>query len=98
MGRGDHEHSGHQHNHNQTGKNIALAFWLNLSFTIIEFIGGLLTNSIAIMSDALHDLGDSLSLGIAWYFEKISKKRRDRRYTFGYKRFSKRESWLVRSF
>lgn len=43
---------------------------------------------MAILSDALHDLGDSLSLGLAWYFENLSKRGRDKRYTFGYKRFS----------
>lgn len=83
-----HNHSpGHHHVHD-TGKNIAVAFFLNLGFTIIEFIGGFMTNSISILSDAVHDLGDSLSLGIAWYFEKVSKKGRDEKFTFGYKRFS----------
>lgn len=51
-------------------------------------IGGLWTNSIAILSDALHDLGDSLSLGVAWYFAKISKKERTEKYTYGFKRYS----------
>lgn len=53
----------HDHSHNQTGKNLKLAFFLNLGFTILEFIGGIYVNSIAIVSDAVHDLGDSLSLG-----------------------------------
>ncbi len=69
-------------------KNIKIAFLLNFSFTIVEIIGGLLTNSVAILSDALHDLGDSLSLGLSWYLEKVSHKRRDPRYSFGYRRFS----------
>lgn len=55
---------------------------------LVEVIGGLWTNSIAILSDALHDLGDSLSLGVAWYFARISKKERTQKYTYGYKRFS----------
>ncbi|MDR0367898.1 MAG: cation diffusion facilitator family transporter [Bacteroidales bacterium] len=75
------------HNH-QAGKNIALAFFLNLSFTILELIGGLWTNSIAIMSDALHDFGDSVSLGMAWYFEKLSKQSPNAKYSYGYKRFA----------
>ncbi len=83
-----HHHHGHDHHHHHGESNIATAFFLNLSFTLIEIIGGLLTNSIAILSDALHDLGDSLSLGIAWYFQKLSKKGSDRHYTFGYKRFN----------
>ncbi|MDL2227356.1 cation diffusion facilitator family transporter [Odoribacter sp. OttesenSCG-928-L07] len=81
-----HNHS-HSHAHSST-KNIALAFFLNLSFTIIEIIGGLLTNSVAIISDALHDFGDSISLGLAWYFEKLAKKSPDKKFTYGYKRFS----------
>ncbi len=81
-----HNHS-HNHNH-QTGKNIALAFFLNFSFTIIELIGGLLTNSVAILSDALHDFGDSISLGMAWYFEKLAKRSPNAKYSYGYKRFA----------
>ena len=66
--------SSHGHTHHATGSasNIRVAFILNLSFTIIEIVGGLLTNSMAILSDALHDLGDTLSLGLSWYFEKLS--------------------------
>jgi cobalt-zinc-cadmium efflux system protein len=68
--------------------NTRLAFFLNLLFTIIEFIGGFLTNSIAILSDAVHDLGDSVSLGSSWYLQKLSKKESNHKYSFGYKRFS----------
>jgi len=81
---------GHQHNHGQnhaTG-NIKVAFFLNLSFTIIEFIGGFYTNSLAIMSDAVHDLGDSLSLGMSWYFQKLSNKKANKYFSYGYGRFS----------
>jgi len=81
-----HNHS-HQHNHSSS-KNIKVAFFLNLVFTIIEFIGGFYTNSLAITSDALHDLGDSLSLGLSWYFQKKSNKKPSKNYTYGYKRFS----------
>ena len=76
------------HNHNHSEGNVKVAFFLNLSFTIIEIIGGLYTNSLAILSDALHDLGDSLSLGLSWYFQKLSKKGRTKKFSYGYKRFS----------
>ena len=83
----------HSHNHFHTdmhgsGKNIAVAFVLNFSFTIIELVGGLLTNSVAILSDALHDFGDSIALALAWYFEKVSGHSPDARYSYGYKRFA----------
>lgn len=78
----------HNHSHNHSEGNVKVAFFLNLSFTIIEIIGGLYTNSLAILSDALHDLGDSLSLGLSWYFQKLSKKGRTKRFSYGYKRFS----------
>lgn len=77
----------HDHEHGREG-NIKIAFFLNLFFTILEIIGGLWTNSMAILSDALHDLGDSISLGMAWYFEKYSQKGPDEFFSFGYARFS----------
>ena len=79
----------HDHHHQHpSGKNLKLAFFLNLGFTIFEIIGGFYVNSVAIISDAVHDLGDSLSLGTAWYLQKKSLKGRDSRFSFGYKRFS----------
>jgi cobalt-zinc-cadmium efflux system protein len=81
-----HAHHGHHH-HPGTG-NLTVAFWLNTGFALLEIAGGLYTNSVAILSDALHDLGDSLSLGTAWYFQKKSGKRKDETYTYGYQRFS----------
>lgn len=71
-----------------TANNIGVAFWLNAFFVIVEVIGGFLTNSIAILSDALHDFGDCLSLAIAYGLQKKSEKKRDRLYSYGYKRFS----------
>jgi cobalt-zinc-cadmium efflux system protein len=76
---------GHDHS---SVKNTKTAFFLNLIFAIIEFIGGLMTNSMAILSDAVHDFGDSLSLGSSWYLEKLSKKGSNQKFSFGYKRFS----------
>lgn len=67
---------------------ILIAFLLNLSFSIFEFIGGLFTNSIAITSDAIHDLGDAASIGIAYFLEKYSRKTPDHKYTYGYLRYS----------
>ena len=79
----------HHHNGKQDStSNIRIAFFLNLGFTIIEIIGGLWTNSIAIISDALHDLGDSFSLGLSWVLEKYSRKKKDEKYSYGYRRYS----------
>ncbi|MDO5561797.1 MAG: cation diffusion facilitator family transporter [bacterium] len=69
-------------------KNILVAFVLNLTFSVLELIGGFFTNSIAIMSDALHDFGDALSIGIAFFLERKSQKKPDTRYTYGYARYS----------
>lgn len=68
--------------------SISTAFWLNTVFALVEAIGGLFINSIAILSDALHDFGDSLSLGLAWYFQKKSRRKRDKNFSYGYRRFS----------
>ena len=72
----------------ESSKNILIAFLLNLSFTIIEIVGGIFTNSMAILSDAIHDLGDSISIGMAFFLEKKSEKRADDNYTYGYARYS----------
>ena len=72
----------------KTEKNILIAFILNLSFSIFEIIGGLFTGSVAIISDAVHDLGDATSIGISYFLEKKSKKQPDDTYTYGYARFS----------
>jgi cobalt-zinc-cadmium efflux system protein len=78
----------HSHNHHSGRQNISLAFWVNSGFALLELVGGFYTNSVAIMSDALHDFGDSLSLGLAYYFQKKSSGTRDAAYSYGYKRFS----------
>lgn len=72
----------------KTEKNILIAFILNISFSIFELIGGIFTNSISIISDAVHDFGDALSIGISLILEKISKKKPDEKYTYGYARYS----------
>lgn len=81
------EHTQHHHTTDGT-KNITIAFVLNAIFVIIELIGGIMTNSIAILSDALHDFGDCISLGITWGLQKKSKKGRDQKYSYGYKRYT----------
>ena len=78
----------HHHTHDTSTGNIRVAFFLNFIFAIIELIGGIYTNSVSILSDALHDFGDSISLGVAWYLQKVSARRSDRFYSYGYKRFS----------
>jgi len=79
----------HDHNHNHsTLKNIRWAFFLNLSFSAIEVAGGILTNSVAILSDAVHDIGDSVTLGSSWFLEKLSTRMSNQRQTYGYKRYS----------
>ena len=84
----DHHHDHHHHVHHDSSQNIATAFWLNFVFTLIEFVGGVLTSSTAIMADAIHDLGDTLSIGLAWLLQKMSGKKADRRFSYGYRRFS----------
>jgi cobalt-zinc-cadmium efflux system protein len=82
-----HSHN-HSHSPDQSSNRIGLAFFLNVAFTIIEFIGGWLTNSTAIMADAVHDLGDSLSIGSAWLLNRLGRKTADEEFTYGYRRLS----------
>ncbi len=65
-----------------------MAFWLNAMFAVVEFIGGMLTNSTAIMADAVHDLGDALAIGFAWIMQRLSGREADARFSYGYRRFS----------
>lgn len=93
-----HEHGheyGHEHNHaaeraegGSARKNILAAFLLNLFFIIIEVLGGLYTNSYAILSDAVHDAGDCMAIGLAWLLERRSGKAPEGAYTYGYRRYS----------
>ena len=72
----------------KTEKNILVAFILNLAFSVFEFFGGIVTGSVAIVSDAVHDLGDAAGIGISYFLEKKSKKQPDEKYTYGYSRYS----------
>ncbi len=81
----------HDHHHLDTSNGsggIAFALVMNLIFTVIEIFGGIWTNSVAILADAVHDLGDTIALASAWYFQKISGRKGDQRYSYGYRRFS----------
>ncbi len=82
-----HHHHNHHHGEN-AAKNILVVFFLNLFFVVVEIIGGFVTNSIAILSDAIHDIGDCLSLAVSWVLQKKSTKSRDNKYSYGYKRYS----------
>lgn len=77
----------HSHSHDAS-VSIRTAFFLNLAFTIIEVIGGFLTNSLAILSDSLHDLGDSFSIGLSWYMEGRARRPGKGPYSYGYRRLS----------
>jgi cobalt-zinc-cadmium efflux system protein len=83
-----HNHDHHHHHDGNATRNISVAFFLNLFFVFIEVAGGIYTNSIAILSDALHDIGDCLSLAVAYAFQKKATRKRNLRYTYGYRRYS----------
>lgn len=72
----------------KSDRKILIAFILNICFSIFEIVGGIMSNSVAIISDAVHDFGDAISIGISYFLEKISKKNPDNRYTYGYVRYS----------
>ena len=78
----------HHHHHDHAAGNLLAAFLLNLAFTGIEVFGGIWTNSVAILSDAVHDSGDCLALGFAWYLQRLSQRRPDAMFTYGYRRLS----------
>ncbi len=81
--------SAHSHdNSHGSDTKILIAFLLNFGFAVFEFIGGFLSASVAISSDALHDMGDALSIGISWILERVSKKSPDDVYTYGRGRYS----------
>jgi cobalt-zinc-cadmium efflux system protein len=87
----DHDHAhghAHGHVHGKAAENISAAFFLNAFFVIVEAVGGWATNSVAILSDALHDVGDCLSLATAWILARTAERPRDARYSYGYRRFS----------
>jgi cobalt-zinc-cadmium efflux system protein len=89
MNHRHHNHHGHSHSHTEGGnteKNLLLSALLNLVVTIAEIIGGLVSNSLALLSDALHNLGDTSAIFIAFLANLISKKEGTSKKTFGFKR------------
>lgn len=92
------EHSTSHFSSRKTQRNILIAFFLNFCFSVIEFFGGVLTNSISIISDAIHDLSDALSLAIAYFLERVSLRDASKSFNFGYKRFSVLSAVLVSVF
>ncbi|MGD8427877.1 MAG: cation diffusion facilitator family transporter [Balneolaceae bacterium] len=81
-----HDHGHHHHGEGQTEGRLWISIFLNLTITVAEFIGGLISGSLSLLSDALHNLNDTASLGISLAAKKISKKEADRDKTFGYQR------------
>jgi cobalt-zinc-cadmium efflux system protein len=92
-----HDHSDHPHGHVHAAGAVALrtAFFINLAFTVIELVGGWWTGSIAVLTDAMHDAGDCLVLGAAWYLQRVALKGRDAQYSYGYGRYSMLGGWLT---
>lgn len=88
----DHHHHGHSHDHHHAldlaERNLGLAFFLNLAFAMIELIGGWWAGSLAILSDALHDFGDALSLGMGYFLQKKSRVKPTENFSYGPKRLS----------
>lgn len=76
------------HHHKKAGQNLAFVFFMNLTFNIIVIVGGLATNSMAILADCIHDLADTISIALAWTLEKVSQKDSNEKYSYGYQRFS----------
>ncbi len=92
-----HQHHEHAHGHVSAASALALrtAFFVNLAFTLVEVVGGWWTGSIAVLTDALHDAGDCLVLGTAWYLQRVAMKGRDAHYSYGYGRYSMLGGWLT---
>ena len=86
MGHHHHHTHSHHHHHNTEGRNLLFTVVLNFTITIAEFVGGILSNSLALLSDAIHNLSDAIALLITYITVRISKKSSNQRNTFGYKR------------
>lgn len=93
-----HGHVGHHHHHHSKTANLKVALFLNLGFSILEFAGGIWTGSVAIMSDAIHDMGDALSLALALIFERLASKGSTSRFSYGYRRLSLLSALLTGAF
>ena len=76
-------------------RGIFIAFILNLFFSAFEIVGGIVTGSVAIISDAVHDFGDAAAIGISFFLEKKSRRQPDETHTYGYLRYSVLGSVIV---
>lgn len=76
------------HHHKKAGENLAFVFFMNLTFNILVIVGGLATNSMAILADCIHDMSDTISIALAWVLEKVAQKDSTDKYSYGYQRFS----------
>ncbi len=92
------EINGKHNHHEKASSNLLFVFFANLCFNIIVIVGGLLTNSMAIIADSMHDLSDTIAIGIAWILERISQKNPTDNYSYGYKRFSVIGALITSSF
>jgi cobalt-zinc-cadmium efflux system protein len=99
-----HSHAGHSHHHPEHAHShvspasataLRTAFLINLAFTLVEVVGGWWTGSFAVLTDALHDAGDCLVLGTAWWLQRVAMKGRDAQYSYGYGRYSMLGGWLT---
>ncbi len=94
-----HGSSPHHHHHHSTpdnsARNIGIAFWLNLFFAAVELVGGLYTQSLAVISDALHDFGDAISLGIGYFLQRKSAQGPSESYSYGLRRLSLLSAFLT---
>ncbi|MBX3022221.1 MAG: cation transporter [Bdellovibrionales bacterium] len=89
MAHGSHPHHHHAHQTpDGATRNIGLAFWLNLLFAAVELVGGYYTQSLAVISDALHDFGDALSLGVGYVLQKKSTQGPSENFSYGLRRLS----------
>jgi cobalt-zinc-cadmium efflux system protein len=77
---------GHHHHHSLEGRALLTAIILNVVITLAQIVGGIWSGSLALLSDAVHNLSDVLSLVITWWANKVSKRPRTEEKTFGYKR------------
>lgn len=88
VGRREVESLHHKHIHTYSKAGISIAFWLNLSFFLFALVGGLISKSSSLQAESVHTLGDTLSVAVAWLLERLSRRKADSRYTYGYRRYS----------
>src|SRR4051812_4041434 len=88
-------HHHHHHTPDSATRNIGIAFWLNLVFAVVELAGGLYTQSLAVVSDALHDFGDAISLGLGYVLQRKSTQGPSESFSYGMRRLSLLSAFLT---